>query len=552
MSTESNRYMQAEDNLLNSPNDTVYSVLGILNKVQQLGDKYVLMGELRADLLDVTPHSELDMKNLSNHTIDPASSQFSDPTEFYGIINNCNYFLAHADTNMTIRNQKVFLREYNVVKTIRAWAYYQLVVNYGKVQYITEPILSIDDLGKSYPIMDMDMMLNTFIPELEQLNPKTNVDLPAYGTIGSAASKYLFINTRFLLGDLYLWRAAVTQNQSDYEKAADYYADLIDKESYVVSANRVRWYDDKFEDIDDTWTNLFDNAQNNSELISIMRLSKSSLEGTVSKLGRMSFQEKELKIADNLKTLSEEQTYALVEGNNPVKYTTGDLRLRALTPVDMTNGVIVGASDDEIEERQMIMKYRKNNIFLYRRTLLYLRYAEALNRTGRPSMAYAVLKYGLKDDVLRNKDRVNPTEVTDSLPFIAVFKQEKFENNRGIHDKGSGNTAANIAFEIPDYTRFATFEDIEGNDSIGVTIDPIELAEAKMDSIKFVENAIVDELALETGLEGNRFQDLMRISLHKEDPSFLANKVAEKHPANKQHFINLLSDPNKWYIPLRP
>lgn len=32
MSTDSNRYMSEEDNLLNSPNDTVFSVMGILSK----------------------------------------------------------------------------------------------------------------------------------------------------------------------------------------------------------------------------------------------------------------------------------------------------------------------------------------------------------------------------------------------------------------------------------------------------------------------------------------------------------------------------------------
>ena len=57
MSTETNRLMLTDDNLINSPNDTAYSVVGILAKVQKLSDKYVLLGELRGDLLDVSDKS---------------------------------------------------------------------------------------------------------------------------------------------------------------------------------------------------------------------------------------------------------------------------------------------------------------------------------------------------------------------------------------------------------------------------------------------------------------------------------------------------------------
>jgi hypothetical protein len=109
----------------------------------------------------------------------------------------------------------------------------------------------------------------------------------------------------------------------------------------------------------------------------------------------------------------------------------------------------------------------------------------------------------------------------------------------------------NVAFVIPEYTRFTTLKDINGNDSIVTSTDPADLAAAKSDSILFVENSISDELALETALEGNRFHDLMRISRHRNDPTYLAKKVAAKHPNNYNHYLNLLSDPQKWYLPTR-
>ena len=48
METDSTTVGFEEDNRLDSPNDSLYSVLGILSQVQRLGDRYVLLGELRA------------------------------------------------------------------------------------------------------------------------------------------------------------------------------------------------------------------------------------------------------------------------------------------------------------------------------------------------------------------------------------------------------------------------------------------------------------------------------------------------------------------------
>lgn len=139
MSIDTNRYMSADDNLINSPNDTVYSVLGILNKVQQLADRYVLVGELRGDLLDVTENTDNELRDLNNFSVDKTTSEFSDTRDFYAVINNCNYFINRADTNISVRGTKSFVREVNAVKTIRAWTYLQLGLNYGKATYFHNP-----------------------------------------------------------------------------------------------------------------------------------------------------------------------------------------------------------------------------------------------------------------------------------------------------------------------------------------------------------------------------------------------------------------------------
>ncbi len=547
MSTQSNRYMLAEDNQLLSPNDTVFSVLGILNKVQKLGDKYVLMGEARADLLDITATTNNDLRNLSNHTISP-DNPYADTSDFYAVINNCNYFLAHADTNITVRGQKSFLREYHAVKTIRAWTYLQLGLNYGKVRYTEKPILTVDDLKGDGRELNTTQLVDVLIEEIESLNPLNSVGLPGYGTIGMANSRFLFIDPLFLLGDLYLWRAAETHSQQDYEKAATYYGHLIKKGTYSVNHYEVAWYTDINLNRVDGWSlNIFENAESNSEFISIMKLAESSYQGTTSKLSFLS-REEEVVVSDNYIELAEEQIYCFREGTES-KYGSGDLRMEVLKPNPLISGDF--SYDDfeskELRSRYSIMKYRFDNIILYRSALLYLRFAEALNRSGKPSLAFAVLKYGLTDAVLKNASYVNQNELKDAPEYITMFNDELFSGNYGIHSRGSGNSMANIYYVMPTYMVNDTLQNIEGNDSIVPRVDPV-LKEASM---KFVEDAIVDELALETGLEGNRFHDLMRFSMHKQDDSFLATKVAKKHPSNQAYIQSFLSDRKNWYIPTK-
>ena len=94
---ESNEIMYASTDHLNSATDSIYSVTGILKKLQKIADRTILLGEVRGDLTSITSVASSDLRDVALFQIGD-DNQYNNPRDYYAVINNCNYFIAHADT----------------------------------------------------------------------------------------------------------------------------------------------------------------------------------------------------------------------------------------------------------------------------------------------------------------------------------------------------------------------------------------------------------------------------------------------------------------------
>ena len=158
---------------------------------------------------------------------------------------------------------------------------------------------------------------------------------------------------------------------------------------------------------------------------------------------------------------------------------------------------------------------------------LYWLHPKALNRAGFPEAAFFVLKYGLCNDYM---DRYMSAAERVAAGELISFSGYTFTsgNTQGLHSRGSGNANADKTYIIPELP-------------------------SKADSIRFVEDKLCEEMALETAGEGLRFYDLMRIALRRNDPAFLARKVASRNGSSNfdEQLYTLLTDKSKWYLPLK-
>lgn len=556
---ESDQVINADKNHLDNANDTIYSVTGILNKLQVIADRTILLGELRGDLMDIMSNTSADLRQLALFDMS-TDNIYNSPRDYYAVINNCNYFIAHADTALrNNRNERIFIKEYAAVKGFRAWTYLQLALNYGRVPFITQPILTKEEAEKEWPTADIQDICSYFIADL---HPLADIDMPDYGDIRSTDSKLFFFPVNILLGDLNLWAG-------NYKAAAEAYYNYIStrngqNSSYATGINTIEWDNarQRWNATKDTWSSFFIDERRSStnELITMIPGDSIQAEGNYSMLRDIfnASDNNRYKVqalpSTRIREISEQQTYCDCSSSGTVSYaptglpwlSTGDLRLFATWSSPQT-GINVTVDGKQIDDYSRLVKYSTRNVHIYRRTMVYLRLAEALNRAGYPRFAFHLLKTGVNNRILETE--IIPHYAADSIWLRTFdFPNLKYvvrtpnalngENTIGIHSHGSGWTEYNDRYTMPDDTTIT--------DSLSRRDYQIEK----------VEDLIIDEEALEFAFEGHRFYDLMRIALRRNNPAYLADRVYQrKGNARTGEMKTLIKadlyDTKNWYLPLQ-
>ena len=544
LTQDSDNVIYADNEHLIDATDTIYSVTGIINKLQNIADRTVLLGELRGDLVDVTSATSSDLRDVALFNVGD-SNIYNSPKDYYSVINNCNYFLAKADTALkNNRNEKIFKKEYAAVKAYRAWTYLQLVINYGKVPFVTEPILSKADAEKTYPKKGIKEICDYFIQDIA---PYADVDLPTYGSIRGGDSHLFFIPVYVVLGDLNLWAG-------NYKDAAWSYYKYIDFRTLNTGMNKGYWDQNEFSYRypNDSYSDLFydETYNSNSDIVSIIPMDSCEAEGNYSKLRELyNAQEANnytvsIVPSTALFNLSESQKYCNYSTKGVVSYAPTDLEKHKSGDLRLYSSYYTSSMkiDKKTTLLQHIYKFSSRNVFIYRKTGIYLRMAEALNRAGFPRFAYEILSTGLNNASIQ-KD-VLPYYPSDSL-WIKSFNfpnteyitntAENNQNTQGVHSRGSGYSQYN------EYYKFPTDSTIK--DSLAQQAYQIEK----------VEDMITDENALETSFEGYRFYDLMRVALRRNDPTYLSKRVYNRKGVDnivtmKGSIIKDLNDPKNWYL----
>ena len=490
-----------------SKTDSLFYGVGVLQAMQELADQYVLLGEMRGDLVATTRYTDNNLRQLYDFSYDD-KNKYDSAYLYYRVINNCNYFIAHRDTALYTGSTNVAIQEYAAIMAIRAWAYLQLGRNYEKVPFFTMPLTEISQIDdNNFPMLDLAGIVNELAPGLEKF---TKSFVPNYGitgntghNIGSLNSggtksffpELCFIPVDVILGDMYL-------ETNQYAKAASHYVTYLTEVSnrpysnYTSGMrsknttgrmmfgpdpdlpNRSLFSDRNYGNID-SWSPIF--ATNvTQDIITYIPMAVNSRSGCITGLplifgydyyataeetsensrGRY-VDEVQLLPSQVLNTLSDStEFYYYVDHDNSrdlydsiAIHKAGDMRLRS---------ILLQYYDDETDATmQWITKFNNGNIILYRTSTVLLHLAEAFNRLEMPDAAFAILKDGISTVITDTvaDGTYTCSYITDATrnnlktvyPFFSDQNKGKFEpmvngvrTATGIHCHGAGFAAGDF------------------------------------------------------------------------------------------------------------
>lgn len=198
-------------------------------------ERAIVWGSFRSDELEKTNgYSNHDLENISAANLLP-SNGLNSWGDFYGVINRCNIVLNHV--NGVMESDPQFTQGdcdevCAQMKALRSLCYFYLVRAFRDVPYTKKSYESDEDV-EALPQMAPDSVLQYCIEDLqwaEHYILKTG----AYGRNDSRNWGYFTRDAVWaLLSDIYLWRAAMTHSQSDYDMCIQYADKVINsKDAY--------------------------------------------------------------------------------------------------------------------------------------------------------------------------------------------------------------------------------------------------------------------------------------------------------------------------------
>jgi len=474
--------------------DTLYSYWGILKSLQNVAERYVILGECRGDLVTSTGYVSDTIAAIVNFGQNGTAAKYKDgaskylkASDYYHIINSCNAYIAHCDTFQTTgTNQKYMIKEYAQVQAIRAWTYMQLVQVYGEVPFYTKPLLTtkeIDEFWNSdYPTANAGNLVDLLAPELINMEFVEKIyGYPQYNKYGRTSavchSSLCMFPVSVVLGDLYLMEGSA----ASCAKAAQHYYNYLNTEyggplltdiyctGNLTERSPLPSYE-LWDPMDLTPYTNKEKVSADTEGVTCIPSSTNKLWGTVltdvnrlfgfeaeihvstyetgdedeeqstatvASVSLSRQEDPELVASAGYDTICMKQDYEMYIGDyeNPdqavikVMPKVGDARqywnsryiyMNEMDKMDTMHYVM--KQNPSTSSISTVIGARFTTVYpmVYRKTGIWLRFAEAINRAGYPSYAFAVLKNGLCNNDYWYPDAETDYATKDSL-WYAVY-----------------------------------------------------------------------------------------------------------------------------------
>lgn len=476
--------------------------LGIITKMQAVGDKSIYLTDTRGELLEPTTNAPSELIALYNYADDTVSNGYADPAGYYDVVIACNDYMANMKQYRQDFKESVNEDHYkNLISStlrIKAWAYLTIGKIYGKALWFDDPMIKIQNLSDTskYELRDLDgivagcksLLTDGFdgvdgtlsFSWYQWLDPETAL----------ADSKYRFWDYMTpdyagLMAELCLW-------SGDYQMAATLMFAALNEKISSSTADATPW---------------IRNVTLNGNYQTIWNYSSPYAREAVSAI---------------IYSYANNQTNSLLKHfgtEYPNQYLlrpslVGRNRFSdaVFNPKGSGSETRMGVTfKQDSQGRYYISKFRPNtsvrtypyqddvHIYIYRASEYHFMLAEALNNLGRLEEAAALINGGVGGRF--------PNGGVTWAGFTNDWTGSTALGTRKYYNVGIRGT-----FSLASRT-FTTVASVEG------------MAAAK----KFNDKALMDEMMLEFPCEGKIYPAMIRVARRWNDYSIIADRVCPKY-----------------------
>lgn len=471
--------------------DAFTSLEGAVVPLRTVLPNLIMIDGLRSDQMDVTENADAYLKAI-NEQVFTADNPYLDASEYYKVIININEALANVEKVHELdRNFDAYIMYYyrGALVAMRSWTYLNLLKLYGKAAWIEGNLASLP-ANLSQNMMTKEALIDTLINQTKKLIFDPSVEKRIEFQFSSQ-----YVNPKGILGELYL-------EKGDYANAAKYLQMAIESYGNGTSVYKV---DKGYTQL--AWKNIFVSAESQfNENIAVISFNANEQQNNP--LPKWMMYNDEFMVKPTHVLLDSFKAQVQLKG------IIGDEFRGVGATIDTTSSGIPYINKYSVDKVEPF----SSDVVLSRAADLHLLLAEALNRSGDEKNALIILNAGF------NAEKTKPAQ------FF------KWSANLGIRGR-----AYLMPRVVPDSILV-----VNGTDTTKVAFQG-------EDRVKYVEDLIIDERALELAYEGKRWFDLVRIANRRNDPAYLADKVAAKFTgtSNYDAIRSKLMNPANWYLPVR-
>lgn len=508
-----------------SSNTEMYTgFLGIMTKLQAIGDKEILLTDTRAGLLEPTEQSIPELIALYNYDTDLKDNPYANPAGYYEVIIACNDYIAKMKeyaANPQV-DQDIYRDLVSSTARIKVWTYKTMGEIYGKAVWFDDPLVKVSSINNpdKFTMMDMagitDKCLQLMDNGIDGVPLNRNIDWIAWldpsnitNIAGSQYRKWNYMIPPYegLLAELCLWKgaalnAAGTDATTYYKRAADALLSAlgtyINNESFSGNSPywmpcattpghySTFWNNDQPYPAETVAALIYDytNSQTNSLLYHFSAEYPNKYLLRPSEAGRAQFYDPDFNPGG---AEGDARSNCLFK-QCPEGYYIGKFRAAG-------SSVRVNAYQDDV------------HIYIYRQTQYHMLLAEALNNLGRYSALNAVLNTGVKTSEY-SADNAEWEGFTQNWTSSAEWGSRKYPS-MGI--RGALNLNAR-QITLPG-----------GADRI-----------TEQQARRLNDEAVLNETMLEFACEGKVYASMNRMAMRYNDLSIVADRVCGKYPQAAQ------------------